>query len=163
MWEPRCLKTLWASTACYRNSFTLSFIIVKNVNQRFVILEKQMFQLDLWILFLFYWRPWVDRFTPQPLYFWGKSPPPCTHCVGGSLGPRGRLNPLEKINISCSCPSNFISVLFICYTNGSVVICWHTSKPDIYSVPPLQPSMIRAGFKEKRPGRLPRGLQITEI
>jgi hypothetical protein len=22
MWEPRCLITLWASTACYRNSFT---------------------------------------------------------------------------------------------------------------------------------------------
>jgi hypothetical protein len=22
MWEPRCLTTLWASTACYRDSFT---------------------------------------------------------------------------------------------------------------------------------------------
>jgi hypothetical protein len=22
MWEPRCLTTLWASTACYRESFT---------------------------------------------------------------------------------------------------------------------------------------------
>jgi hypothetical protein len=23
MWEPRCLTTLWASTACYRDSFTI--------------------------------------------------------------------------------------------------------------------------------------------
>jgi hypothetical protein len=25
MWEPRRLTTLWASTACYRDSFTSSF------------------------------------------------------------------------------------------------------------------------------------------
>jgi hypothetical protein len=28
MWEPRRLTTLWASTACYRDSFTFTFIYV---------------------------------------------------------------------------------------------------------------------------------------
>jgi hypothetical protein len=27
MWEPRCLTTLWASTACYRDSFTFLFVL----------------------------------------------------------------------------------------------------------------------------------------
>jgi hypothetical protein len=27
MWEPRRLTTIWALTACYRDSFTLAFII----------------------------------------------------------------------------------------------------------------------------------------
>jgi hypothetical protein len=26
MWEPRRLTTLWASTACYRDSFTFTFV-----------------------------------------------------------------------------------------------------------------------------------------
>jgi hypothetical protein len=33
MWEPRCLTTLWASKACYRDSFTfLQFYILFNGN-----------------------------------------------------------------------------------------------------------------------------------
>jgi hypothetical protein len=28
MWEPRRLTTLWASTACYRDSFTFTFVAV---------------------------------------------------------------------------------------------------------------------------------------
>jgi hypothetical protein len=27
MWEPRRLTTLWASTACYRDNFTLPYLI----------------------------------------------------------------------------------------------------------------------------------------
>jgi hypothetical protein len=27
MWEPRCPSTLWASTACYRASFTFTLLI----------------------------------------------------------------------------------------------------------------------------------------
>jgi hypothetical protein len=28
MWEPRRLTTLWASTACHRDSFTFTFLVV---------------------------------------------------------------------------------------------------------------------------------------
>jgi hypothetical protein len=28
IWEPRCLTTLWASTACYSDSFTLPFTLL---------------------------------------------------------------------------------------------------------------------------------------
>jgi hypothetical protein len=36
MWEPRCLKNLWASTACYRESFTFAFIRI------FIVINVQL-------------------------------------------------------------------------------------------------------------------------
>jgi hypothetical protein len=36
MWEPRRLTTLWASTASYRDSFTISFL------QKFPIVEAEV-------------------------------------------------------------------------------------------------------------------------
>jgi hypothetical protein len=32
MWEPRCLTTLWVSTACYRDSFTFIFLYYTYTN-----------------------------------------------------------------------------------------------------------------------------------
>jgi hypothetical protein len=32
MWEPRCLTTLWASTACYRDSF--AFLMAKSFSNK---------------------------------------------------------------------------------------------------------------------------------
>jgi hypothetical protein len=48
MWEPRRLTTLWASTACYRDSFTFSFfIIIKGIGWEVVGLDLSgSFDLD---------------------------------------------------------------------------------------------------------------------
>jgi hypothetical protein len=47
MWEPRCLTTLWASTACYRDSFTfypinLGLTAIQNIGQIRVLFILQM-------------------------------------------------------------------------------------------------------------------------
>jgi hypothetical protein len=47
MWEPRRLTTLWASTACYRDSFTF-FTLQKND----VILPSNIFPTDLKKLYI---------------------------------------------------------------------------------------------------------------
>jgi hypothetical protein len=36
MWEPRRLTTLWASTACYRDSFPFYFFAVVSVERSFI-------------------------------------------------------------------------------------------------------------------------------
>jgi hypothetical protein len=41
MWEPRRLTTLWAFTACYRDSFT--FLLVELLR----LLKVQMFELEV--------------------------------------------------------------------------------------------------------------------
>jgi hypothetical protein len=40
MWEPRRLTTLWASTACYRDSFTFSFLLYVCLVARWTVLRK---------------------------------------------------------------------------------------------------------------------------
>jgi hypothetical protein len=36
MWEPRRLTTLWASTACYRDGFTFTYVCLRSVIRVFV-------------------------------------------------------------------------------------------------------------------------------
>jgi hypothetical protein len=46
------------------------------------------------------WR-WVVSFTPRLLYSRGKVP--CSHCIGGWVGPKACLDVVEKTKISCPC------------------------------------------------------------
>jgi hypothetical protein len=36
MWESQRLTTSWASTACYRDSFTVTYIMVRSLNWRII-------------------------------------------------------------------------------------------------------------------------------
>jgi hypothetical protein len=44
MWEPRRLKTLWASTACYRDSFTFFNIMIQLCAKMALVLLRSQFQ-----------------------------------------------------------------------------------------------------------------------
>jgi hypothetical protein len=43
MWEPRHLTTLWASTACYRDSFTSFFIFLLFIADHGFFLGKEIY------------------------------------------------------------------------------------------------------------------------
>jgi hypothetical protein len=74
----------------------LFLIIAKYSKRRFVILEKQMFQWNLWILFLFCGGPGTTNLRPR--HFTPGDLAPGTDCVGGWLGSRPGLNVLKKRN-----------------------------------------------------------------
>jgi hypothetical protein len=46
MWEPRRLTTLWAVTACYRDSFTFTLPITWEINGRVRILDNILIALS---------------------------------------------------------------------------------------------------------------------
>jgi hypothetical protein len=50
MWEPRRLTTLWASTACYRDSFTFYLHIFYFYNIIIVENYKYFLIMVLWVL-----------------------------------------------------------------------------------------------------------------
>jgi hypothetical protein len=100
MWEPRCLTTLWASTAWYR--YILTFTLLKNVKLPLCVTNKALHRKDLWgnggigprILDLgTSWR-WVVSFTTRPRYLRGKRL--CTHWIWSCVGPRARLDDMES-------------------------------------------------------------------
>jgi hypothetical protein len=61
MWKPRCLTTLWASTVCYKNSFTFT---TKAYNESGGILNHQYRLVIAFTLPYFYYR-WNSPRYPQ--------------------------------------------------------------------------------------------------
>jgi hypothetical protein len=85
MWEPRRLTTLWASTACYRDSFTLPLLFHEDVWGIGGIAPSFLTSaLDGTVM----------SFTPWPLYSQGKSP--CYPLDRSLVGPRSRSGRCEK-------------------------------------------------------------------
>jgi hypothetical protein len=51
MWEPRRLATLWASTACYKDTFTFTFLAAVAAAAAGVVVVVQMSELSELIRF----------------------------------------------------------------------------------------------------------------
>jgi hypothetical protein len=59
MWEPLRLTNLWASTTCYRNSFTILQIVLKTIIHIIRILNKICLKSSAWNYWTLTWHNFI--------------------------------------------------------------------------------------------------------
>jgi hypothetical protein len=101
MWEPRRLTTLWASTACYRDSFTFFKHINTGINLRYIVHH--------WHCHLRQYPTWRNIFIQIPVYNHF-----IYHMTSGDINPRDTWEAPQSTILQDSLYTALLSVVASC-------------------------------------------------